>query len=204
MDRSRALHRATGGALSRRQVTKALAATGLVFAAIPLARQSARAADQAIYFNWAGYDDLGFHPACVEKHGVSPELPILADVEEALSKIRGGYEVEEMHPCNLDLVRWRDAGVLQPIDTGRLVNWSDLFDELIDAMTAPEAGKRLIEAQDYGHSNRKTFALVDDALLAERGLAKDPGDMLSKGIMQKAIGNQDTYQQMFELVKAGV
>ena len=48
------------------------------------------------------------------------------------------------------------------------------------------------------------LGLVDDALLAERGLPKDPTVMLEKGIMQKSIGNQDAYQRMFEQVKAGV
>ena len=39
--------------------------------------------------------------------------------------------------------------------------------DLIDAMTSPEAGKWLTEAMGYGHSNKKTFELLDDKTLAE-------------------------------------
>ena len=368
MKRTELRDRIMSGRMSRRQFAKALAAAGLGFAMLPITRRGARADDQAIYFTWSGYDDPGFHPAYVEKHGASPEMPIFADAEEALTKIRGGFLVDVAHPCNLDLLRWRDAGVLQPLDTARLRHWPDLFDglkniddgrdgtthyfvpidwgntsviyrpdlvdideeswsllwderyagrismahdatesvviagivggakdpfnmteaelaeakellakqkglnrfywdnnttveqalasgelvaatgwnssvvtlkdqgvpvafmnpkegimnyvcglvllkdapapdkayDLLNAMTAPEAGAWLIEFMGYGHSNKKTFDLVDDSLLAERGLPKNPTSMLEKGIMQKSIANQDAYQTMFEQVKAGV
>jgi spermidine/putrescine transport system substrate-binding protein len=75
--------------------------------------------------------------------------------------------------------------------------------DLIDAMIAPEAGKWLIESYGYGHSNKKTFEMVDDAMLAERNLPKDPTVFFAKGIFQQPTQDADRLHKMFEEVKAG-
>jgi spermidine/putrescine transport system substrate-binding protein len=79
----------------------------------------------------------------------------------------------------------------------------DLAHEFIDAMLSPEAGKWLVEVQGYGHSNRKTFDLVEDDLLAERGLPKDPTGLLSTGVFSREIKRLPDYEKLFEAVKAG-
>ena len=75
--------------------------------------------------------------------------------------------------------------------------------DLIDAMISPEAGKWLIEAQGYGHSNAKSFDLVEEKVLAERGLPKDPTQFFGQGIFQQPTLNVDKVQKLFEEVKAG-
>ncbi len=76
--------------------------------------------------------------------------------------------------------------------------------DLIDAMTAPEAGKWLIEAQGYGHSNAKSFELVDEKLLAERAACRRTRrNFFAKGIFQQPTLNTDKVQKVFEEVKAG-
>ncbi|TDQ78831.1 spermidine/putrescine transport system substrate-binding protein [Dongia mobilis] len=354
------------GRLTRRDMMKLMSATGVTMALIPMGR--ARAADEAINFTWEGYNEPGFHPAYAEKHGAEPEGPYFADVGEALAKVRSGFKVDVVHPCNLDLKNWRDADVMQPIDTGRLSHFGDLFEsltklefaqgdngeqyfipvdwgntsilyrpdlvevqeeswtmlwderysgqismaadatesaaiagivlgvadpfnmtdeelakakdllvkqksllrfywdsnstveqalasgelvmstgwnssvvtlqgqgvpvkfanpkegimsyccglvlmkdaphidkayDLIDAMIAPEAGKWLIESYGYGHSNKKTFEIVEDAMLNERGLPKDPNLFFAKGIFQRPTADADRLHKMFEEVKAG-
>jgi spermidine/putrescine transport system substrate-binding protein len=360
--------RLADGTLSRRQFNRMLAAAGLTTVTLPLIGRSARAEDQAIYFTWSGYDDPGFFPGYVAKNGTNPDMPIFADEEEALQKMRAGATFDVVHPCNNSLPRWVDAGVLQPIDTSRLSNWPDVFDtlktfegaqqdgkqyfvpvdwgntsiiyrtdlvdiqeeswtlmwderyagklsmaaaaeetvpiaavvagaadpfnmtdeemaqakdllikqkpllrfywdtnttieqglasgelvaatgwnssavvlknqgvavkfmnpkegiftyccglvltkdaphpdkayDLLDAMIAPEAGKWLVETQGYGHSNRKTFEVVDDAILAERGLPKDPSAFLNNGIMFKPNKRLEEISGLFEAVKAGI
>src|SRR5262249_36534117 len=69
--------------ISRRQVNKILAGAGLALTTMPITRKLARADDEVIYFTWAGYDDPGFFPAYVTKHGANPQMPIFADSEEA-------------------------------------------------------------------------------------------------------------------------
>jgi spermidine/putrescine transport system substrate-binding protein len=368
MDRNELLKRMADGTLSRRRFSRLLASAGLALVTLPLAGRTTRAEDQAIYFTWTGYDDPGFHPGYVKKHGVSPTPAIFADEEEALQKLRAGFTADVVHPCNNSVDRWREAGVLQAIDTSRLANWPDLFDalktiegaqyegknyfvpvdwgntsilyrpdlvdikeeswtlmwderyagklamaaageetvaiagivgkakdpfdmtdaelaqakdslikqkpllrfywdtnttveqalqsgelvaatgwnssavtlkaqgvpikfmqpkegiltyccglvlsrdaehvdqayDLMDAMTAPEAGKWLIDAQGYGHSNRKTFELVDKKLLEERNLPSDPMALLTNGIMFKRNKRVEEVNTMFEAIKAGL
>ena len=76
--------------------------------------------------------------------------------------------------------------------------------DLLDAMIAPEAGKWLIETQGYGHSNRKAFDLVPEAILAERGLPRDPTQFLANGILFKPNKQLEEISSMFEAVKAGL
>lgn len=361
------LDRLAGAPMSRRQLNRLLAGTGLSLAVMPVIPRKASAADQAIYFTWSGYDDPAFFPGYVTKRGSMPETPIFADEEEAFLKLRGGTVVDVSHPCNNSIPRWREAGLLQPIDTSRLSNWPDVFDDLktfegtqdgdkqyfvpvdwgntsiiyrtdlvdiaeeswtlmwderyagklsvansaeetipiaavligaadpfnptaeemvkikellvkqkplirfywdtnttieqglasgelvattgwnssavtlraqgvpvkfmnpkeglftyccglvlsknapnpdaahdlIDAMIATDAGKWLIEVQGYGHSNRKTFELVDEALLAERGLPKDPTEFLNAGHLYKPVKDLEGMSNMYEAVKAG-
>jgi spermidine/putrescine transport system substrate-binding protein len=78
----------------------------------------------------------------------------------------------------------------------------DLAHEFIDAMLSPEAGVWLITEQGYGHSNRKTFDTVDPKILAERGLPKDPTELLSSGVFSREIKRIDDYERLFESVKA--
>ena len=99
--------------MSRRQLNRLLAGTGLSLAVMPMMPGRASAAGQAIYFTWSGYDDPGFFPGYVAKHGSMPDTPIFADEEEAFLKLRGGSVVDVSHPCNNSIPRWREAGLLQ-------------------------------------------------------------------------------------------
>jgi spermidine/putrescine transport system substrate-binding protein len=306
-------------------------------------------------------------PAYVEKYGATPNLPIFAEEEEAFTKLRSGYQVDVSHPCSGRIRRWRDAGILQPIDASRLSNFGDMFPtlqsingadeggqwfvgvdwgntsvvyrtdlvdiqeeswtilwderyagklsmgedvtdtsiiaalvagvadpynmtdedlakvkdllakqkpllrfywsdnttmeqalatgelvassawnssvltlrnqglpvkfmspkegiltwccglvlmkdapqidkahDLIDAMISPEAGQWLITQQGYGHSNSKSFDLVDDATLASLGLPRDPTTLLNSGVFSKENARLDDIVKMFEDVKAGL
>jgi spermidine/putrescine transport system substrate-binding protein len=80
----------------------------------------------------------------------------------------------------------------------------DKAHDLIDAVIAPDAGKWLIEVQGYGHSNRKSFDLVTDEALAERGLPKDPNALLNNGILFQPNKRLEEISSMFEAVKAGI
>jgi spermidine/putrescine transport system substrate-binding protein len=362
------LDRIADGTMSRRRFATLLASAGVVMATMPLAGRSARAAGKLTYFTWTGYDDPGFFPQYVEKHGGPPDTPIFADEQEALTKLRAGFVVDVAHPCSGRINTWRAAGVVKPIDTSRLSNWSDVFDslktindahadgqqwfvpvdwgntsvlyrtdlvdiqeeswtllwdkryagklsigeditdtavivgllvgakdpydmtdeeiakvkeklleqkpllrfywsdntameqalqsgeivassawnssaatlvdqgvpvkyanpkegilsyccglmlikggeneadayDLLDAMIDPAAGKWLIEKQGYGHSNKKAFALVDDAVLKKRGLPKDPTTLLTSGVFSRENKRVQALQQMFESVKAAI
>ncbi len=74
-------------------------------------------ADSSItVFDWSGYEDPAFHEAFVDKHGFSPNFTFFADEEEAFQKLRAGFKADLAHPCSQSVPRWREAGLLEPID----------------------------------------------------------------------------------------
>ena len=130
MDINRFKDKLAAGTMSRRELNKALAAVGLAAVTMPMVPRGASAAEQALYFTWSGYDIPEVFPAYIEKHGTGPDIALFADNEETFVKMRAGFQVDVTHPCSSMVVRWRDAGILQAIDTSRLSNWGDVLPEL--------------------------------------------------------------------------
>lgn len=153
METTELLERMTDGTLSRRRFARSLASAGLAMATMPLAPRLLRAQEQAIYFTWSGYDDAGFFPAYVAKHGGNPSMPIFSDEEEAFQKLRAGFTVDLAHPCSGRIERWRSAGLLQPIDTSRLANWPDVFDALKNLPGANADGRQWFVPVDWGNTS---------------------------------------------------
>ena len=54
-------------------------------------------------------------------------MTFFADEEEAFQKIRTGFRADLAHPCSQSAVKWRKAGIIEPIDTSRLKNWSKVI-----------------------------------------------------------------------------
>jgi spermidine/putrescine transport system substrate-binding protein len=361
------LERMAEGRLSRRAFHRVLASAGVALATVPLTARTPRAADKLVFFTWSGYDQDGFMPGYAAKHGALPDMPLFAEEQEALTKLQAGFAVDVAHPCNNRVPIWRDAGVIEPLDTSRVAGWNDLFEslrtlkgtvgedgqhwfvpvdwgltallyrtdlvegpvdswellwdprhagklsisdgmadtglivatllkvadpnrmtpddlqrikaklleqkpllrfywndqttmeqalasgeivaasawngsaallqdqgvpvafvapkegalayccglvlakgggrrdeayDLMSAMTSPEAGKWLIETYGYGHSNRKAFDMVDEAMLKKRGLPRDPQAMLASGVYATVSNHLPELTQILEEVKA--
>ena len=88
-DRLRAL--AGEGRLTRRQITQALAAAGIVTATMPVVTRPARAADSLTVFTWSGYDVPELHQPYIDKYGASPDFSLFADNDEAVEKAKAGF-----------------------------------------------------------------------------------------------------------------
>ena len=56
----------------------------------------------------------------------NPNVSIFADEDEAFAKMRAGYHPDVMGPCYYEFPRWKEAGLLQPIDTTKLKNWNKI------------------------------------------------------------------------------
>ncbi len=85
------------------------------------ALKSAQAEDAELtVFDWSGYEDPAFHPAYTEKHGVSPTFTFFGDEEEAFQKLRSGFKADLAHPCSQSVVKWREAGLLEELDTSKI------------------------------------------------------------------------------------
>jgi len=140
------------GTLSRREFHAAMASIGLGLAMLPLARP-ARAAAKLTVFTWSGYDVPELIPRYIAKYGGPPEYSIFGSEEEALQKLLAGFVVDVMHPCSYNIKRWKDAGVLQPIDVSRLSEYTHIWEKF---RTLPETsfdGQTYFVPYDIGTSS---------------------------------------------------
>lgn len=168
MDKNELLGGLKSGKLSRRDFTRALGAVGLSMTALPMLRSPAKAAANLTVFGWAGYDVPELFPSFVEKYGEAPEYPLFGSEEEALQKLLAGYQVDVMHPCSYNCKRWRDAGVLAPIDTSRLSNYADIWPKFQEIPQTKTDGKTWFVPFDCGNSSiLYRTDLVDPADVAD-------------------------------------
>lgn len=133
-----------------------VAASALVAASLAISAGGvAIAADGDVtVFEWAGYEDPAFHPDYLEKHGDSPTFTFFGDEDEAFEKLRAGFKVDLAHPCSQNTVKWREAGLLQPLDTSRIEAWDDILPGLKsmkDLMTDGE-GNAWFVPFDWGNT----------------------------------------------------
>ncbi len=92
------------------------------------AGQDAWAADSSLtVFDWSGYEDPEFHPAYTAKHGDSPTFTFFADEDEAFAKMTAGFVPDLAHPCSQSVVKWRDAGLLAPLDPSKIAGFDDIL-----------------------------------------------------------------------------
>ncbi|MCK7613743.1 extracellular solute-binding protein [Roseibium sp. CAU 1639] len=104
--------------------------TGLLVGTALLAGtcQGALAADGSLtVFDWSGYEEPEFHPAYAAKHGDSPTFTFFADEDEAFAKMTAGFIPDIAHPCSQSVVKWRDAGLLAPLDTSKIEGFDDIL-----------------------------------------------------------------------------
>lgn len=155
MDINKFKDRLAAGTLTRRDMNKALAAVGLAMATVPVVPRMASATEgEAIYFTWGGYDIPELFPAYIEKHGGNlPQTPLFGDNEETFTKMRAGFQVDVTHPCSSMVVRWRDAGILQAIDTSRLSNWGDVLPDLKTLRGTQVDGEQWFVPFDWGQTS---------------------------------------------------
>ncbi len=148
------LARRAAGRPDRRQFLAALASVGLVASTIRVAPRKAQAADADLtVFTWADYDNALYHQKFVDKVGASPTFSIFGESEEALQKLIGGYNPDVAHPCTSDVGRWKDAGVIKPIDTARLEQWANVFPSLKSIKGIEIDGAAYFMPWDWGNES---------------------------------------------------
>lgn len=112
--------------------------------------QSAKAAE-AMLFTWENLAEPAFFEEYVKKYGKEPESALFADEDEAFAKMMAGFKPDVMAPCTYEVPRWRDAGLIQPIDTSKLSTWESIAPPLrkINGMAA-EGSKVWFVPQYWG------------------------------------------------------
>ncbi|MGH6718432.1 MAG: ABC transporter substrate-binding protein [Alphaproteobacteria bacterium] len=153
MDKIELRERLAEGTLSRRELTRAMAAAGVATVTVPMFTRAARAEGEISYFTWAGYDLPDFAKGYVDKYGGTPNFAIFGEEEEAFQKMRAGYTPDIAHPCTYSVGRWRDSGLFKPVDVARLTNYGDIWDDLKAISIAHADGQTWFVPWDWGNSS---------------------------------------------------
>ncbi len=140
-------------ARSRRDLVRDLRDLGIATVALSLPPARARAAEEVTYYTWAGYDVPEMHFRYNEMRGALPNFALFADESEALTKIRSGFTPDISHPCIYDIGRWQAAGVIQPIDSARLIEWDNIFPALKQVSGNQETGEQWLIPFDWGNGS---------------------------------------------------
>ena len=82
--------------------------------------------DTPVLFQWQDYVEEPFLAEYKAVFGEEPQTAIFADEDEAFAKMRAGYKPDVMGPCAYEFPRWQEAGLIQPIDTSKLKNWTKI------------------------------------------------------------------------------
>ncbi|MDH3911930.1 MAG: hypothetical protein OEU09_11590, partial [Rhodospirillales bacterium] len=135
-----------GRALVRSMVLIAAAAVAMVSGG------SVFAAEPLTVFEWSGYEDPEFHKSYTEKYGGSPKYAFYVEEEEGFQKLRAGYRADIAHPCTLSTKKWKDAGLIKPIDTSRIKAWDNVIPELRKIDGVEIDGKVYMVPVDWGNT----------------------------------------------------
>jgi spermidine/putrescine transport system substrate-binding protein len=104
---------------------------------------------------WSGYEATSYpqyFAPFTDKYGDQVndllQYTFFADDAEAFTKAQSGFHADIVHPCNSWFQLWVDRGLMQPIDTSRLSNWSGVDPRL--AALGQINGKQYFVPWDWG------------------------------------------------------
>ena len=124
-------------------------ASGIIAATAGALLASTALAD-IVVFDWAGYEDPEFFTAYTEKYGKAPTFAFFGDEEEAFQKLRAGFKADLAHPCSQSIVKWREAGLLEPLDTSRIAAWDDVMDGFRNMPGFSDGDQQYVLPVDWG------------------------------------------------------
>jgi spermidine/putrescine-binding protein len=137
----------------RRGFLKAASALGLGVAMTPVFGRSSEAAATLSYFGWNGYEIPELHTAYTKAYGGEPTATFFSDEEEALQKVRAGFNPDVIHPCVNTVRRFKDAGLIKPLDTKQIAGWDNIFPQFLSVKDVKEEDGYYIMPFDWGTSS---------------------------------------------------
>lgn len=122
------------GRIDRRRMLKMMGAAGIGLATTKWSR-AALAQDNLTILSWSGYDIPDMAPSYFDANP-APEFTLMGSDEEGFQKVRAGFRPDLGHHTSFIVGKYRDAGLLKPIDRSRLTHIDDYFPELEQIVTA--------------------------------------------------------------------
>ena len=116
--------------ISRRTANSMLGAAGLAAASAPFGYREAWARDNPLVMTWAGWDDPALIESYIARFGSEPNYSFFTDTAEAFQKVRSGFSVDLAEISVTDTRKWKDAGLIQPIDPDRLTTWNEFYEPM--------------------------------------------------------------------------
>jgi spermidine/putrescine-binding protein len=145
--------------LSRRLIIKALALVSIgVGASLLTSCQVATEETEETggvnlsLLEWNGYQQAEYHPEYNAKYGGQPQFTFFADEQDALQRMRTGYQVDLVHLCAGRIPTARDAGLIKPLDIHRIPRWGEITPTLLEVRGVQADGKYWIAPWDWGYS----------------------------------------------------
>jgi spermidine/putrescine-binding protein len=126
-----------------------LAIGGLILAACAGA---APPVDNLIVLDWAGYELPEFWAPFAEAYpDITVDYSFFAEDAEAYAKLQSGFEADVLHPCSSWWGLYVESGLVQPIDTSKLSNWSGVAVRTDLVEQVPDSWTDLWDPQYAGH-----------------------------------------------------
>ena len=139
--------------MRRRSILKSLTALGVTYSVLPLISGKAYAAGEVHYHTWSGYDAPELMKFYTDKYGGMPEISHIATEEESFKKMKTGWSPDLAHPGNYNVRRFKDAGLIRPIDTSRLRNFEDIIASVRTDDSCVYDGQQYMVPSEYGNSS---------------------------------------------------
>ncbi|MEH6475717.1 MAG: extracellular solute-binding protein [Sneathiella sp.] len=139
--------------MSRRNILKSLAALGVTYSVMPVLAKTARAAGEVHYHTWSGYDAPELMADYIKKYGGMPKVSHIASEEESFTKMKTGWAPDLIHPGNYNVRRFKDAGLIKPIDTSRLKNFKNIIPSVRNDDSCVMDGAQYMIPTEFGNSS---------------------------------------------------
>ncbi|MDP6097830.1 MAG: extracellular solute-binding protein [Gammaproteobacteria bacterium] len=101
---------------------------------------------------WSGYQQAQYHPEFNAKYGGQPAVALFAEEEDAMQRMRNGFQADLVHLCASSLAEARDSGLIKPLDISRIPRWSDINPSLLAVKDVQVDDEYWIAPWDWGYS----------------------------------------------------
>jgi len=115
-------------------------------------------------FEWSGYElEELWDTFKVMYPNVEVKFSFFTDEAEALTKLQAGFEADIAHPCFASIPRWKDAGVIEPLNISLIPNWEYIFENITRRVEEGTVfnGEHYFVPADWGYS---TILYMPEAL----------------------------------------
>lgn len=154
--------------------------------------------DRLQLLEWNGYQHPQFYPEYLAKYGRPPAFTFFDQAENAMRRLRTGYQVDLVHFCTGQLAEAKESGLIKPLDTTRIPRWREISPTLLALPDVQMDGEYWIMPWEWGYSTvayNPELVVVDDASYAMfinpryKGKTALPSDIRVTMIIAGVIGN---------------